>query len=163
STLETFGPCSPLSECPKARHTHAVSAVHHEKKIAEFLDYLRVEKGLAELTLTAYGKDLDQLSEFLATRKRNLLKAQRDDIRAFLESLAANRVQARSVARKLAAMRHFYRWLLLDGCISHDPTLNFDTPKQWKVLPKALAPDQVESLLEQAETNSDKHFGPELA
>jgi integrase/recombinase XerD len=139
-----------------------VSAVH-EKKVAEFLHYLRVEKGLAVLTLNAYGKDLDQLSEFLARRKRTLLKAHREDVRAFLEQLSANKVQARSVARKLAAMRHFYRWLLLDGCIEHDPTMNFDTPRQWKVLPKALAPDQVKALLEQSEVNADKKFGPELA
>ena len=49
------------------------------------------------------------------------------------------------MGRKLSALRHLYRYLLLDKHIEHDPTLNIDSPKQWKVLPKSLAHDEVES------------------
>jgi integrase/recombinase XerD len=72
-------------------------------------------------------------------------------------------VQPRSVARKLAALRHFYKWLLLDKRAEVDPTLNLDTPKQWKVLPKALATDQVEALLENSSFSLDVKFSAELA
>src|SRR5208282_314674 len=55
---------------------------------------------------------------------------------------------AGSVARKLSALRHFYKYLLLDRYIASDPTLNIDTPRQWKVLPKSLAADEVEAVLQ---------------
>src|SRR5208283_3981897 len=53
----------------------------------------------------------------------------------------------RSVGRKLSALRHLYRYLLLDKKLEHDPTLNIESPRQWKVLPKALARDEVETTL----------------
>jgi integrase/recombinase XerD len=65
----------------------------------------------------------------------------------FIQQLFANSVEGRSVGRKLSALRHLYRYLLLDKLIGHDPTLNIDSPKQWKVLPKALARDEMEAML----------------
>ncbi len=110
-----------------------------------FRDYLKVEKGLAPLTLEAYQRDLGQFAEFLDTRA--LADAQREDVRDFMDHLARHQVDGRTVARKLSALRHFYKFLLLDRHIKHDPTLNLDTPKQWKVLPKSLARSEVESML----------------
>ena len=68
-------------------------------------------------------------------------------MRDFLNALLSNGVDGRSVARKLSALRHFYKYLLLDRYIKTDPTLNIDSPRQWKVLPKSLATDEVESVL----------------
>ncbi len=59
----------------------------------------------------------------------------------------SNSVDGRSVARKLSALRHLYRFLLLDKRIDRDPTLNIPTPKQWKILPKSLAREEVEQIL----------------
>ena len=102
--------------------------------VSGFLDYLKIEKGLAPLTVSAYTTDIGQFAGFLEKRKRTLLNARRNDVRDFLQQLFANSVDGRSVARKLSALRHFYRYLLLDKMIDHDPTLNIDSPKQWKVL-----------------------------
>ncbi|MFZ0314160.1 MAG: site-specific tyrosine recombinase [Candidatus Korobacteraceae bacterium] len=115
--------------------------------LISFLDYLKIEKGLARLSVAAYRSDLEQYSEFLLKRKRGLREARRQDVRDFLNALLSNGVDGRSVARKLSALRHFYKYLLLDRYIAADPTLNIDTPRQWKVLPKALAADEVESVL----------------
>ena len=115
--------------------------------LAGFLDYLRIEKGLARLSISAYTTDILQLAEFLEKRKRLLLTARRSDVREFLQELFSNQVDGRSVGRKLSAMRHLYRYLLLDKRIDHDPTLNLESPRQWKVLPKSLARDEVESTL----------------
>jgi integrase/recombinase XerD len=112
-----------------------------------FLDYLKVEKGLAPLTVAAYTTDLCQFAEFLQERKRFLLTARRIDVRDFLQQLFSNAVDGRSVGRKLSALRHLYRHLLIDKKIEHDPTLNIDSPRQWKVLPKALARDEMEKTL----------------
>src|SRR3977135_754943 len=115
--------------------------------LSGFLDYLRIEKGLAPLTISAYRTDILQFAGFLEKRKRVLLTAGRGDAREFLQQLFSNQVDGRSVGRKLSAMRHLYRYLLLDKKIEHDPTLNIESPKQWKVLPKSLARDEVESTL----------------
>lgn len=115
--------------------------------VSGFLDYLKVEKGLAPLTVAAYATDIGQFCAFLEKHKRSLLNAGRTDVRDFIQELFANSVDGRTVGRKLSALRHLYRYLLLDKHIEHDPTLNIDSPKQWKVLPKALAHDEIESVL----------------
>ncbi len=122
-------------------------AGRNQQVMAAFLDYLKVEKGLARLTVAAYTADLLQFAEFLEARRRRLTAAKRDDVRDFLDRLFANRVDGRSVARKLSALRHFYKYLLLDRMIEHDPTLNLETPHQWKVLPKALSREEIGNLL----------------
>ena len=115
--------------------------------LSSFIDYLKVEKGLAGLTVAAYTRDIVQFAAFLDGSKRTLLKVRRDDVRGFIQQLFANSVDGRSVARKLSALRHLYRFLLLDKRIDRDPTLNIPLPKQWKVLPKSLGRDEVEQML----------------
>ncbi len=115
--------------------------------LLRFLDYLKIEKGLASLTVEAYSSDIAQFREFLGRRKRSLLTARCDDVRGFMQQLFSNCVDARSVGRKLSTLRHLYRYLLLDKLVDRDPTLNLASPKQWKVLPKSLARDEMESLL----------------
>lgn len=126
------------------------------RAVAAFLDYLKVEKGLAPLTISAYTTDIGQFADFLEQRRRCLTSARRNDVRDFIQELFSNSVDGRSVGRKLSALRHLYRHLLIDKKIEHDPTLNIDSPKQWKVLPKALARDEVEKTLStpQALSNS---------
>jgi integrase/recombinase XerD len=119
----------------------------NSRVVSGFLDYLRIEKGLARLSISAYTTDILQFAEFLEKRRRLLLTARRTDVREFLQQLFSNQVDGRSVGRKLSALRHLYRYLLLDKKIEHDPTLNIESPRQWKVLPKSLARDEVESTL----------------
>jgi len=115
--------------------------------LSGFLDYLRIEKGLARLSINAYATDIGQFALFVEKRKRSLLNAQRSDVREFLQQLFSSGVDGRSVGRKLSALRHLYRYLLLDKKIEHDPTLNIESPRQWKVLPKSLARDEIEATL----------------
>ena len=115
--------------------------------LAGFLDYLRIEKGLAPLSITAYSTDIGQFADFLGKHKRILLAARRNDVREFLQQLFSHQVDGRSVGRKLSALRHLYRYLLLDKRIENDPTLNIESPRQWKVLPKSLARDEIETTL----------------
>lgn len=112
-----------------------------------FLDYLRVERGSAKLTIAAYSSDLAQFAGFLEKRQQILTGARREDVRDFIQELFSNSLDGRSVGRKLSAIRHLYRYLLLDGKIDKDPTLNIDSPKQWKVLPKSLSREEVEATL----------------
>ncbi len=130
----------------------------NERVLALFCSYLKVEKGLARLTVEAYTRDVGQFAEFLAKR-RLLANARRQDVRDFLHHLLnKQRIDSRSVARKLSALRHLYRYLLLDRHIEHDPTLNLETPRQWRVLPKSLAREEVEAMLP-----GGAHADPKLA
>ena len=119
----------------------------NQRTVRGFLDYLRVEKGLAGLTVSAYHSDLIQFAEFLDMRRRELVKARREDVRGFLSRLFADGVRDRSVARKLSTLRQLYKYLLLDRMVKHDPTLEIDSPRQWKVLPKALAGSEIEDMV----------------
>ncbi len=119
-----------------------------DRALANFAVYLRVEKGLAPLTVSAYGGDLKLWAEFLASRDKTVLNAQREDMKELLQHLLGHGMDSRSIARKLSALRQFYRYLLLDKLIDHDPTLDIDSPKQWKVLPKALSEEETSALVE---------------
>jgi integrase/recombinase XerD len=141
-----------------------VAAANNDRVINGFVAYLKVEKGLAALTISAYKRDIAQFSEFLQKHKsRELAQAEREDVRGFLEQLSNNNVDGRSIARKVSTLRHLYKHLLLDRQIKHDPTLNIDSPKQWKILPKALSRSEVESLLKAPRAVSDRRQAEALA
>jgi len=118
--------------------------------LSDYQTYLRVEKGLRPLTCEAYDSDLKTFAEFIETRHGILLTATQQDVAAFLEHLRAHGIDSRSAARKLSCLRGFYKWLLLDRRIHHDPTVNIESPKSWKVLPKSLAEPEVVEMLERA-------------
>ncbi len=116
----------------------------------DFAAYLRVEKGLRPLTCEAYLSDLRIFAELLEDRNAVLLTAVEADVSAFLDHLRTHGIDSRSAARKLSCLRGFYKWLLLDRRIHHDPTVNIESPKAWKVLPKSLAEPEVAEMLERA-------------
>ena len=132
--------------------------------LREYLTYLRVEKGLRPLTVEAYVSDLRIFCEFLGAEflgaevvegaavrgAGSLLTADVVAVRAFLGHLRAHGVDGRTVARKLSCLRGFYRWLLLDGRVVADPTLNLESAKSWRVLPKSLPRAEVERMLDVA-------------
>ena len=136
-----------LPDASDNAHTRSVPSDANSRTLSAFLDYLRVERGLAKLTIAAYTSDIAQFAEFLEKRRLALCDARRQDVRDFIQELFSNQLDGRSVGRKLSAIRHLYRYLLLDGKIQKDPTLNIDSPKQWKVLPKSLSRDEVEATL----------------
>jgi integrase/recombinase XerD len=118
--------------------------------LKDYQEYLRVEKGLRPLSCEAYSSDLNTFAEFLEGRHGVLLTAVQEDVAAFLEHLRVHGIDSRSSARKLSCLRGFYKWLLLDRRIHHDPTVNIESPKAWKVLPKSLAEPEVVEMLERA-------------
>jgi len=116
--------------------------------VKEYAAYLRVEKGLRPNSVAAYTRDLDQFAEFIERRNAVLAGATQEDVSGFMEDLRGHAVESRSIARKLSGLRGFYRWLLMDKRIAHDPTVNVETPASWKVLPKSLAESEVARMLD---------------
>jgi integrase/recombinase XerD len=127
-----------------------VDATRNLPLLNDYQTYLRVEKGLRPLTCEAYDGDLKTFAEFLENRHGVLLNATQQDVTALIEHLRAHGIDGRSIARKLSCLRGFYKWLLLDRRIHHDPTVNIGSPKSWKVLPKSLAEPEVAEMLERA-------------
>ncbi|HVN93215.1 MAG TPA: site-specific tyrosine recombinase [Terracidiphilus sp.] len=127
-----------------------VNARNNLALLSGYADYLRVEKGLRPLTCEAYLSDLRIFAELLEDRDAILISAVEADVSAFLDHLRAHGIDSRSSARKLSCLRGFYKWLLLDRRIHHDPTVNIESPKAWKVLPKSLAEPEVTEMLERA-------------
>jgi integrase/recombinase XerD len=138
------------------------SSASNAELLESFLAYLKIEKGLARLSVEAYERDLLQFAESLEASKRTFIKARRSDVRDFLDKLFSNRVDGRSVARKLSALRHFYKYLLLDRMIDEDPTLNIETPKQWKVLPKALSREEATQVMKAERPQPESKLGQVL-
>mgnify|MGYP000874902009 CR=1 FL=1 len=121
--------------------------------IAFFLDRAWSELGLADNTLLGYRQDLVAFARWLAQRDRPLSDATRTHLQAYLAERSRSRAEggtghkARSNARLLSCLRHFYRTLAREGRIAHDPTLLVDAPKLPRSLPKALSEREIEALL----------------
>jgi integrase/recombinase XerD len=120
----------------------------------EFLNYLSVERGLSKNTLVAYRNDLKKLSAFSAKQGKDLLSLQPDDLSAFVRSLHANGLDAKSIARALVAVRGLFKFLLQDGHLKIDPSLNLESPRAWQTLPHFLTPEEVEKLLDAPDTTT---------
>ena len=116
--------------------------------VREFVAYLRVEKGLRPASCEAYERDLLQFAEHLDGQNGLLATATQADVSGFMQGMRGHAVESRSIARKLSCLRGFYRWMLLDKRVDHDPTVNIETPASWKILPKSLAEGEVAEMLE---------------
>ncbi|HUJ15806.1 MAG TPA: site-specific tyrosine recombinase XerD [Thermoanaerobaculia bacterium] len=110
-----------------------------------YLDYLAVEKGLAKNSLSSYTTDLRKFAAWLD--ERPLERVRRQDIVRYFQSLRSAGISARSVARALAAIRGFFRFLVRERHLQHDPTENVENPKLWTTLPHSLQASEVEALL----------------
>ena len=115
--------------------------------ISHFLDFARVEKGLAANSIASYGRDLARFGSFLVKRQKGLERLTRNDIRDYLATLYRGGLSARSVARHLVTLRNFFRFLLQEGNIQADPTADVDAPQIGHTLPKYLTSEEVEALL----------------
>ncbi len=128
--------------------------------IENFLEMMSAERGAAENTLQSYRRDLDSVAETLSARGVNLPDAATDHLRAALDAMAAQGFAATSQARKLSALRQFFRFLYTEGFRQDDPTGTIDAPKKQKPLPKIMSEDQVTRLLDRAALEADEAAEP---
>ena len=123
--------------------------------IDRFCDHLWLEDGLADLTRAAYRRDLKTFGTWLEkARQHGLAAAVAGDIEAYLAWRFKHRAQPRSAARYTSALKRFYRYLLRENLIAADPTLNLDSPKLPRSLPKTLTEADVERLLDSTDTHT---------
>ena len=108
---------------------------------------LIAERGASENTRAGYGRDLSDFAGFLKGRATTLAEAVGADVRAYLARLSRARMSPRTAARRLSALRQYYRFLLAEGIRADDPTAAVDSPRQGRALPKVLSEAEVEGLL----------------
>jgi integrase/recombinase XerD len=120
-----------------------------ESTIHVFLSYLRVEKGLAQNTILAYGRDLKRFAEFLGKRQKTQIESvNREDIVDFLASLYKEKLDSRSVARYLVSLRGLYKFAMMEELVTTDPTENLESPKVRSSLPTYLRVEEIDKLLQ---------------
>ena len=112
-----------------------------------FLEMLVAERGAARNTVEAYRRDLGNFASFVARSGNDLAMATADHIRAYLADQESAGMSPRTAARRLSALRQFFRFLYAEGVRGDDPTTSVDRPKQGQSLPRYLDEHQVERLL----------------
>lgn len=126
-----------------------------ESLIQEFIDYLGHEKGLATNTLESYGRDLKQYYGFLSgDSAASLANASQSTIVAYLMYLRKQGKATATIARRLAALKAFYQFLVKENYVAKNPTDELSSPKLERKLPKVLTVEEVERLLSQPEVTS---------
>lgn len=126
-----------------------------------FLDMLAAERGAAANTLAAYRRDLENAGAVFRQAGSSLEKADPDRISRFLTGLGEEGLAAATRARKLSALRQFYRFLLAEGVIDEDPCHGFAGPKKARALPKTLSISEVDKLIETAKARCHRTHGGE--
>ena len=116
--------------------------------VRKFRRYLKLEKGHSENTVDAYMHDIEKLSSYLKAEKVDVLDVKLDDLEHFAASISEIGIGARSLARILSGVRHFYRFLVLDGYLEADPTELLESPKQPQHLPEVLSTAEVDIILQ---------------
>lgn len=118
--------------------------------LAEYLEFLEVEKGLAENTLEAYRRDLGFFLEFCAGREvKSMNDVTRQDINAYVLRLHDEHYTAASVMRKVASLRGFFKWMCANEICHNNPALTLEQPKLPKRLPKVMTVEEIEAILNQ--------------
>jgi integrase/recombinase XerD len=120
-----------------------------------FLDMLAAEQGAGDNTLDAYRRDLEDFSEFLGRDKQNFAGVETQALRDYLADLDTRGFKSSSVARRLSAMRHLFRFLLHERIRSDDPAAILSGPKRGRGLPKVLSISDVDRLLVCAKALAD--------
>jgi integrase/recombinase XerD len=124
--------------------------------IDAYLTHLAVERRLAANSLESYARDLNQLARFAAGSGRAVEALDRPDLERFVRELMASGRSPRSVAREVACLRGFYRFLVVDGRLPSSPADDVRPPRAWQVLPSYLSVDEVDALIAQPDVSTPR-------
>lgn len=132
------------------RASRRIPVTEVDGRVDAFLEMLAAERGAARNTLDAYRRDLHDAAAFLNGRDVKLGAAEADDLRAYVAYLSESGLSPRTVARRLSALRQFFRFVQEEGWREEDPTVQLESPQQGRRLPKILSEQEVDRLLDAA-------------
>jgi integrase/recombinase XerD len=121
-------------------------------RVDEYLTHLRYERRLADHTIESYARDLTDLARYAAASEIAVERLSRRDLEAFVRSLMSEGRSPRSVARMVACLRGFYRFVTVHRHIADNPAVDVQAPRAWKVLPKFLSVEDIDRLLNAPDT-----------
>jgi integrase/recombinase XerD len=127
-----------------------------DRHVEAFLEMLAAERGAARNTLAAYTADLTDFAAHIAMRGERPAEASEAALRDYMRALSDAGMSARTAARRLSALRQFFRFLARENVRPDDPTQLLDAPRLPRVLPKYLAEDEVDALLAAAERRAGR-------
>ena len=140
--------CQALWKC--LAHEHPMTDY-----LTEFVNYLIIERGLSQNTISAYENDLKRYVMFLEDRGRKPINARQEDVVALFYELREVGLAPTSIARNFSTVRTFYKFLRGEGLTVVDPTEYLDAPKLWKRLPTVLTQHEADTLLEQPDCSTN--------
>jgi integrase/recombinase XerD len=124
--------------------------------IDSYLDYLRDVRRMSPNTLSSYARDLRALAEFAGGKAQSIAALERRDLEAFTRQMMSEGLAPRSVARTIACVRGFYKFLLVEKKIDADPAEDLRAPRAWPALPKYLDLEQVDRLLAEPDVSTPR-------
>jgi integrase/recombinase XerD len=136
-------PNAPVAQAAASRHLEA------------FLEMMTAERGAARNTVEAYRRDLQHFGDHVSRHNQRLADADPDALRSYLEDMAAMGMSPRTAARRLSALKQFFRFLAAEGVRGDDPSAMIDTPRAGRPLPRYLSENEVTRLLEAAALRKD--------
>lgn len=126
-----------------------------QEALAEYIIYLKIERGLSANTVTSYKRDIEKYLTFLTEKKITQLdEVSRFEILDFLQTLRQAGAADNSIIRMVSSLRKFHQYLKRESIVSDDPMQLIDTPKKASTLPKAISPQVIEQLLEAPDTTT---------
>lgn len=136
--------------------SHDALAVSSKLPIELYLNYLRLERGLAQNSLDAYGRDLLKFEAYLAPKQATLARSTQLDVQRFLRELGEAGLERTSIVRIMSSLRGFYRFLLTEKMLLSDPTENLDIKSVRRKLPEVLTIPEMEAILDQPDVTTPK-------
>ncbi|MEP7234312.1 MAG: site-specific tyrosine recombinase XerD [Ignavibacteriota bacterium] len=121
-----------------------------------YLSYLRLERGLADNSLEAYGRDLEKLGVFLSTKHRDFTTAKTTDLQEFIKALSEIGLERTSIARIISSSRGFYKFLLLERELDFDPTESLELKTPRRQPPEVLSVSEIEEILSKPDPSTAK-------
>ena len=118
-----------------------------ENSIKEFKYYLKVERSLADNSVNAYIRDIKKLADFSSKIKVDELNISVNELREFVADLNSKNISARSQARIISGVKAFFKYLIIEDCITNDPTMLIENPKIGLKLPEVLSVDEIELII----------------
>lgn len=126
-----------------------------QEALAEYIIYLKIERGLSANTVTSYKRDIEKYLTFLTEKKITQLdEVSRFEILDFLQTLRQAGAADNSIIRMVSSLRKFHQYLKRESTVADDPMQLIDTPKKASTLPKAISPQAIEQLLEAPDTTT---------
>lgn len=129
-----------------------------DNNLLEFEKYLIYVRELSNNTVESYIRDLNQYIEYLKINQSNVHEANQTLILTYLMQLQKDNKSTATISRNIASIRNLYQFLLNEGLIKRDPTINLKTPKQEKITPNTLTAKEVDMLLSQPDDETTKGY-----